>query len=71
MKMKACLALVSLLAMSSAHADLYNDTVICNLKKTSSYYEGDCYVPNQVNDLAVNFAGLNPQDAKPYAPDLR
>ncbi len=68
MKKKACLALLSLLAMASAHADLYNDTVICNLKKTSTYYEGDCYVPNQVNDLAVNFAALNPQYANPTRP---
>ncbi|MBO5658470.1 MAG: hypothetical protein J6S08_03435 [Duodenibacillus sp.] len=71
MKAKPWLFLVSMLAVSTAHADLYNDTIICNLKKTSTYYEGDCYVPNQVNDLAVNFAGLNPQYAKPYAPDRR
>lgn len=60
------------LGSSSWSSPLYNDNIVCNLKITGSgYYEGDCYIPNQVNDLAVNFDGLNTQYTKAYFPDRR
>lgn len=62
----------ALAAASASAADVYNDNIVCNLNKTSSvWYEGDCWIPNQVNDLAVDFDGLFKGYKKPYFPDRR
>ena len=67
----AC-ASVFLTAAGANAADVYNDNIVCNLNKTSSvWYEGDCWIPNQVNDLAVDFNGLFKGYKKPYFPDRR
>ena len=67
-----CAVTLGILCSSSWAAPLYNDNIVCNLSATANGgYEGDCYVPNQVNDLAVNFDGLNSQYSKPYFPDRR
>lgn len=67
-----CAVTLGILCSSSWTAPLYNDSIVCNLSATANGgYEGDCYVPNQVNDLAVNFDGLNSQYSKPYFPDRR
>jgi len=68
----ASLLLIFLSLYANSYATpAYNDSIQCNLKKSGTYFEGDCWVPNQVNDLAINFDGLKKSYKKSFFPDRR
>jgi len=77
--MKSKLKLLAVLAAAASsgfyaqaeEVPAYSETIQCNFKKSSNNFEGDCWIPNQVNDLAVNFDGLKKGYKKSFFPDRR